>query len=105
MAIWRARTANPDGSVPVRRTMVLPSTPPGGSAAAWFDKSVLAGNGRDLGVELDDLSEDAHAVALSRTPYVEVLVPAAYRTDGIDRALAELAPAITQHLAEGRPCL
>ena len=55
--------------------------------------------------ELDDLSEDAHAVALSHTPYVEVLVPSDYRTDGIDRALAELAPAIEEHLAEGRPCL
>jgi len=55
--------------------------------------------------ELGDLSEDAHAIALSRTPYVEVLVPSDYRTDGIDRALAELAPAITEHLAEGRPCL
>ncbi|MCF6377125.1 DUF3515 domain-containing protein [Nocardioides KLBMP 9356] len=55
--------------------------------------------------ELDDLSEDAHAVALSRTPYVELLVPSDHRTDGIDRALAELAPAIRKHLAEGRPCL
>ncbi len=55
--------------------------------------------------ELGDLSEDAHAVALSRTPYVEVLVPSRYRTDGIDRALAELAPALEEHTAEGRPCL
>ncbi|MBL0747315.1 DUF3515 domain-containing protein [Nocardioides baculatus] len=55
--------------------------------------------------ELDDLSEDAHAVALSRTPYVEVLVPSRYRTDGIDRALADLAPAMKEHLADGRPCL
>ena len=52
-----------------------------------------------------DLSEDAHAVALSRTPYVEVLVPSRYRTDGIDRALADLAPAMKEHLADGRPCL
>ena len=55
--------------------------------------------------QLTDLSEDATAVALSRTPYVELLVPSRYRTDGIDRALAELAPVLEEHLAEGLPCL
>ena len=44
-------------------------------------------------------------IALSLTPYVEVEVPARYRTDGIDRALAELAPVLQEHLAAGRPCL
>jgi len=55
--------------------------------------------------ELEDLREDVGAIALSHTPYVEVEVPARYRTDGIDRALAELAPVLEEHLAAGRPCL
>ena len=44
-------------------------------------------------------------IALSRTPYVEVLVPAEHRTEGIDRALAELAPVLKEHLAQGLSCL
>ena len=55
--------------------------------------------------QLSDARVDATPIALSRTPYVEVLVPARYRTDGIDRALAELAPALKAHLAEGLSCL
>ena len=55
--------------------------------------------------QLSDLSEDAEAIALSRTPYVEVLVPAEHRTEGIDRALAELAPALKEHLGRGLSCL
>jgi len=55
--------------------------------------------------QLRDLREDAGAIALSLRPYVEVQVPARYRTDGIDRALADLAPALKEHLAEGRSCL
>ena len=46
-----------------------------------------------------------HVALAPWTPYVEVLVPSRYRTDGIDRALAELAPALEEHTAEGRPCL
>ncbi len=55
--------------------------------------------------QLHDMREDAGAIALSLTPYVEVEVPARYRTDGIDRALAELAPVLQEHLTAGRPCL
>ena len=55
--------------------------------------------------QLSDLGEDATPIALTRRPYVEVEVPSTYRTEGIDRALAELAPALTKHLAEGRSCL
>jgi len=55
--------------------------------------------------QLSDARVDATPIALSRTPYVEVLVPARYRTDGIDRALAELAPVLKAHLAEGLSCL
>jgi hypothetical protein len=55
--------------------------------------------------QLTDPGEDATPVALSLTPYVEVQVPAAYRTEGIDRALAELAPALKEHLGEGLSCL
>ena len=55
--------------------------------------------------QLSDARVDATPIALSRTPYVELLVPSRYRTDGIDRALAELAPVLKAHLAEGLSCL
>ena len=55
--------------------------------------------------QLSDPRIDATPIALSRTPYVELLVPSRYRTDGIDRALAELAPVLKAHLAEGLSCL
>ena len=55
--------------------------------------------------ELGDLRVDAHAVALTHTPYVELLVPTRYRTEGIDAALSELAPILKKHLAAGEPCL
>ena len=55
--------------------------------------------------QLSDLGEDATPIALSLEPYVQVVVPSEYRTEGIDRALAELAPALKEHLSEGRPCL
>ncbi|WP_216658892.1 DUF3515 domain-containing protein [Nocardioides sp. zg-1230] len=55
--------------------------------------------------QLSDLSVDATPIALSLRPYVEVSVPADYRTEGIDRALAELAPALEEHLGKGLSCL
>ena len=55
--------------------------------------------------QLSDARVDATPIALSRTPYVELLVPSRYRTNGIDRALAELAPVLKEHLAEGLSCL
>jgi len=55
--------------------------------------------------QLSDLGEDASPVALSLSPLVEVEVPADYRTEGIDRALAELAPVLRRHLGEGLSCL
>jgi hypothetical protein len=55
--------------------------------------------------QLTDQGEDATPIALSRTPYVEVLVPAEHRTGGIDRALAELAPVLEEHLGDGLSCL
>ncbi|NPD03144.1 DUF3515 domain-containing protein [Nocardioides sp. zg-1308] len=55
--------------------------------------------------QLSDLQEDATPIALTRTPYVELRVPTDYRTEGIDRALADLAPALEEHLREGLPCL
>lgn len=68
--------------------------------------SVIAGVGWYVpDDELRDPTEDAGAIALSLSPYVEVEVPADYRTDGIDRALADLAPALTEHLGEGLACL
>jgi hypothetical protein len=55
--------------------------------------------------QLSDPRVDATPIALSLTPYVEVQVPSRYRTEGIDRALAELAPVLREHLAEGLSCL
>ena len=55
--------------------------------------------------QLTDQGEEATPVALSLAPYVEVVVPADYRAEGIDRALAELAPALKAHLGEGLSCL
>ncbi|WP_090972077.1 DUF3515 domain-containing protein [Nocardioides exalbidus] len=55
--------------------------------------------------QLTDQGEDATPVALSLAPYVEVDVPSDYRAEGIDRALAELAPVLKEHLGEGLSCL
>ena len=100
--------------------------PGGGPGAAWGDPayvltcgvpepddyeptaecSVIEGVGWYVDDDqLTDLSEDATPIALTRTPYVELKVPADYRTEGIDRALAELAPLLEEHLDEGVPCL
>jgi hypothetical protein len=100
--------------------------PDGALGAAWGDPAYVLAcgvdepNGFEPGAEcsviagvgwyvtddqLTDLTEDATPVALSRSPLVELTVPADYRTEGIDRALAELAPALKEHLGEGRPCL
>jgi hypothetical protein len=55
--------------------------------------------------ELRDLREDVTATALTHTPYVSLEVPSRYRTEGLDAALAELAPVLREHLAEGESCL
>jgi hypothetical protein len=55
--------------------------------------------------QLSDPRVDATPIALSLTPHVEVRVPSRYRTDGIDSALAELAPLMQEHLGEGLSCL
>jgi hypothetical protein len=55
--------------------------------------------------QLSDQGADAAPIALTLTPYVEVQVPSRYRTEGIDRALAELAPVLEEHLGEGLSCL
>jgi hypothetical protein len=55
--------------------------------------------------QLSDMRVDVTPIALTRTPYVELLVPARYRTEGIDRALAELAPVLKEHLGKGLSCL
>ncbi|WP_210648672.1 DUF3515 domain-containing protein [Nocardioides sp. SYSU D00065] len=52
-----------------------------------------------------DLGEEATPVALSLDPFVQLEVPPDYRTDGIDRALADLAPVLQEHLGEGLSCL
>ncbi|RYB95373.1 DUF3515 domain-containing protein [Nocardioides oleivorans] len=55
--------------------------------------------------QLTHQGEDATPIALSLAPYVEVDVPSDYRGEGIDRALAELAPVLKEHLGEGLSCL
>ena len=55
--------------------------------------------------QLADPQVDATAYSLTHSPYVELVIPARYRTDGVDRALAELAPVIKKDLASGEPCL
>ncbi|QSF56502.1 DUF3515 domain-containing protein [Nocardioides sp. zg-1228] len=68
--------------------------------------SVIAGVGWYVTPDqLTDISETATPVALTLDPLVELTVPADYRTEGIDRALADLAPALKEHLREGLPCL
>jgi hypothetical protein len=68
--------------------------------------NIIAGVGWYVpGDQLTDVGEDATPIALSLRPYVEVQVPAEHRTEGIDRALAELAPVLKQHLGEGLSCL
>jgi hypothetical protein len=54
--------------------------------------------------QLEDLGGEAVATVLTHSPRVELTVPADYRTIGVDRALAELAPPIREHLAPGTPC-
>ena len=100
--------------------------PDGGPGAAWGDPAYVLTCGvpapatyeptatcsdvRGVGWyvtddQLSDLRVDVTPIALTRTPYVELLVPPRYRTDGIDQALAELAPVLKKHLAEGLDCL
>jgi uncharacterized protein YbjT (DUF2867 family) len=55
--------------------------------------------------QLRSQGEDATAIALSLAPYVEVDIPSDYRAQGIDRALADLAPLLREHLGEGLSCL
>ena len=55
--------------------------------------------------ELEDQRVDLTATALTHTPYVSLVVPSRYRSEGLDLALSELAPHLKQHLEAGEPCL
>ena len=55
--------------------------------------------------DLRDVGEDVTTTALTHTPYVSLEVPSRYRTEGLDAALAELAPVLRKHLTKGEPCL
>jgi Protein of unknown function (DUF3515) len=80
--------------------------PEPGDYEATAECNVIDGVGWYVSADqLSDLSDDATPIALSLKPYVEVSVPADYRTEGIDRALAELAPSLKEHLGEGLACL
>jgi hypothetical protein len=54
--------------------------------------------------QLEDLGGEAVATVLTHRPRVELTVPADYRTIGVDRALADLAPMVRKHLETGKPC-
>jgi hypothetical protein len=102
-----------------------PVTPHDAPGAAWGDPAVVLTCGVDRPEEydetapcievrnvgwfvpasqLEDVGSEAEATVLTHTPYVELLVPTHYRTIGVDKALNDLAPAITQTLTEGKPC-
>ena len=103
-----------------------PVDPDGGPGAAWGDPAYVLTCGvpepadyeataecseiKGVGWyvtddQLSDLRVDVTPIALSLKPYVEVLVPTRYRTDGIDQALADLAPVLKEHLTTGLSCL
>ncbi|WP_198653209.1 NAD(P)/FAD-dependent oxidoreductase [Actinocorallia populi] len=50
-------------TVPTHSLSVMPRETPGGSSSDWFDRDLLARNARDLGVEVDELDEDALCAA------------------------------------------
>lgn len=55
--------------------------------------------------EQADPEEDATILALSLSPYVSLRVPSEHRLSGLDRALADLAPVLRDHLGPGLDCL
>ncbi|CAM3611715.1 DUF3515 domain-containing protein [Nocardioides zeicaulis] len=55
--------------------------------------------------EQSDPEEDATVLALSRSPYVSLRVPAEHRLTGVDRALSDLAPVLRDDLGPGLDCL
>lgn len=55
--------------------------------------------------QLTDPSAAVTATALTHTPYVSLVVPARYRSQGIDAALTELAGPLREHLEAGDPCV
>lgn len=70
----------------------------------FSDCTVIGGVGWFLPPsELADPGVDLVATALTYSPRVSVLIPARHR--GSDDALATIAPAITETLTEGKPCL
>ncbi len=78
-----------------------------GVPAAYDDYSSCSVVG-DVGwflppAELRDPSADILVTALTHTPRVSVLIPAAKR--GSDTVLSAIAPAIRKTLTEGEPCL
>ncbi|MBS2937388.1 DUF3515 domain-containing protein [Nocardioides sp. J2M5] len=52
-----------------------------------------------------DPEDDATVVALTRSPYLSLEVPAEHRLAGLDRALTELGPLLREHLGAGLDCL
>lgn len=85
-----------DFLTPTHSVTVLPTGDVGGQASLWFDKSVLAGNALDLGVEVDDLDEAELAAAypnLSFEPGHEA-VRGAFILNPRALVAAELAAAI-----------
>lgn len=54
--------------------------------------------------ELEDLTGDATATALTTTPYVALHVPGELRSAGVDQMLTQLAAPLREQLEPGEPC-
>ena len=80
----------------------------GAEMPASYDEFASCTELEDVGwflppAELNDPSSDILVTALTHSPRVSVLIPAAHRGNHV--ALSEISPAITKTLTEGEPCL
>jgi hypothetical protein len=107
------------------RQAARPVTPRDAPAAAWGDPAITLGCGADVPREFNrfsscvqangvgwfvpeaqqqDQSADVTWTAVGYRPVVSVHVPAGYRPEGAAAVIAELAPAVKDHLRLVRPC-
>ncbi|WP_300681222.1 FAD-dependent oxidoreductase [Nocardioides sp.] len=88
-----------DFLTPTHSVTVLPDVQPSSTSALWFDRDVLAGNARDLGVAVDELDETELAAAypgLTFEPgHVGLREPGAFILNPRGLVEAELAAALS----------
>lgn len=86
----------------------------GGRMPAGFDRFAACDEVNGVGWYLppDQITDPTAEPAIDATlgtvgwrPVVELRVPAAYRPEGLAAALSDLAPVITDHLEQVRPCV